>query len=108
MVSPFELPFTMSHTTSLKLPDELKARISELAVSENMTAHAYMVETLDRATLQALRHREFLASAKESKAAYERDSVAFAHEDMVRHFRAKLAGVEAPPLKPVKRSRARR
>jgi len=98
----------MSSTTSLKLPEELKARISELAVSENMSAHAYMVETLDRATQQALRHREFLASALESKAVYERDGVAFAHEDVVRHFKAKLAGVDAPPLKPVKRSRVGR
>jgi predicted transcriptional regulator len=98
----------MSATTSLKLPDELKARISELAVSENMTAHAYMVETLDRATQQALRHREFVASAKESKAAYERDAVTFAHEDVVRHFKARLAGAKPPPLKPAKRSRVER
>ena len=98
----------MSSTTSLKLSDELKERISALAVSENMTAHAYMVETLDRATQEAVRRHEFLDSGKESKAAYERDATAFAHEDVRRHFKAKLAGTDALKLKPVKRARAGR
>ena len=67
-----------------------------------------MVETLDRATQEAVRRREFLDSAKESKTAYERDGIAFAHEDVVRHFKAKLAGSDAPKLKPVKRPRVTR
>ena len=98
----------MTSTTSLKLPDTLKARIESLAASENMTAHAYMVETLDRATQVAERRREFLESARKSKAAFDRDGVGYAHDDVVRHFKAKLSGAAKSELKPIKRSRTSR
>ena len=40
----------MTSTTSLKIPDSLKARVTAMAAHEGKSAHAYMVEALEEAT----------------------------------------------------------
>lgn len=46
----------MSVTTTLKLPDELKARIAAAAEQTGKTPHAFMVETLQAQTDLAEMH----------------------------------------------------
>ena len=58
----------MTTTTSLKLPDELKAQIAMTAKREGKTAHALMVEVLQTAMNEASLMRAFQDSAL---AAYE-------------------------------------
>jgi predicted transcriptional regulator len=53
----------MSVTTTLKLPDELKARIAVAAEQTGKTPHAFMVEALRMQTELAERRREFVQSA---------------------------------------------
>jgi len=67
MVAPI-LETAMSVTTSLKLPDTLKASIAKVAAIEGKTAHALMVETLQSAMHDALARQQFYA---DGEAAYQ-------------------------------------
>lgn len=50
-------------TTSLKLPDELKAKAADIAKQRQLSPHAYMVEAIRRATEQDERHQQFIDDA---------------------------------------------
>ena len=54
----------MTSTTSLKLPDALKATIAQVAASEGKTSHALMVETLQSAMDDALARQRFHAGGE--------------------------------------------
>ena len=56
----------MSATTSLKLPDALKAAIAKIAAFEGKTAHALMVDTLQSAMDDALVRQQFYADGEAS------------------------------------------
>jgi predicted transcriptional regulator len=58
----------MPATTSLKLPDALKASIAKVAAFEGKTAHALMVDTLQAAMEDALVRQQFYA---DGEAAYQ-------------------------------------
>ena len=53
----------MSTTTTLKLPDELKARIAAAADSAGKSPHAFMVAALEAETRRAELRRDFVNSA---------------------------------------------
>lgn len=50
-------------TTTLRLPEDLKARIESLAAQSGDSAHAFMVKTLDEATARLERQQDFHAEA---------------------------------------------
>jgi predicted transcriptional regulator len=50
-------------TTTLKLPEELKARIAVAAADAGKSPHAFMVEALAAQTALAERRRVFVAAA---------------------------------------------
>lgn len=58
----------MPSTTSLKLPDNLKASIARVAALEGKTSHALMVETLQSAMDDATQRQQFYA---DGDAAYQ-------------------------------------
>lgn len=92
----------MAGTTSLKLPEELKEKVAELARGVAQTPHAYMVEAIaERVALDELR-RGFTGRAAQSRDALAKSGQAFRLEDVAAHYRAKLAGVECPRPRPVK------
>jgi predicted transcriptional regulator len=97
----------MAATTTLKLSEELKARISALAKAEGKTPHAYMVETLERQAERAERRREYLAAGDASLREYQRTGIAYAMEDVEQYILGKVEGKKASrpkPVKPAKRS----
>ena len=51
----------MPNTTSLKLPDALKASIARVAALEGKTSHALMIETLQSAMDDATQRQQFYA-----------------------------------------------
>lgn len=53
----------MTATTTLKLPDELKARIAAVAQQLGTSAHACIVEALELQTAVAERRTAFVADA---------------------------------------------
>jgi predicted transcriptional regulator len=82
----------MSSTTSLKLPDALKASIAKVAAFEGKTAHALMVDTLQSAMEDALVRQQFYA---DGDAAYQdtlRTNAVFGGADVKAYVLARAAG----------------
>lgn len=50
-------------TTTIRLPDELRARIDKLAAARGSSAHAFMVEAVARAAEQEEQRLDFEAEA---------------------------------------------
>lgn len=92
----------MSATTTLKLTEELKARIAALAEAEGKTPHAYMVEALQEKADRAERRREYLAAGTTALREYERTGIAYAMEDVERYILGLAAGRKPSRPKPAK------
>jgi predicted transcriptional regulator len=90
----------MTATTSLKLPDALKAQIAQTAARQGKTAHALMVDALQTAMDEASLMRAFHDSAL---AAYEetvRVNKVYKGEAIEAYYLAKMRGEAAkkPPM----------
>lgn len=88
--------------TSIKLPDELKKRITRVVKGGEQSAHAFMVEAIRRETERAEQRREFVASALASREQTLKSGLAYAWEDVDAYIRAKVQGKRArrPKLTP--------
>lgn len=84
-------------TTTIRLPDELKARIDTLAAQAGDSAHAFMVKTLDEATGRMERQREFHAEAQRRLDHMDRTGEYIEFEELRRYARALAAGDKNPP-----------
>lgn len=82
----------MSSTTSLKLPDALKASIAKVAAFEGKTAHALMVDTLQSAMEDALVRQQFYADGEASYQAALQTNAVFAGADVKAYVLARAAG----------------
>ena len=88
----------MTATTSLKLPDELKKTIAQVAAFEGKTAHALMVDTLQDAMEDALARQQFYAAGE---AAYQdtlRTNAVYAGVDVKAYVMARVKG--GAPVRP--------
>ena len=92
----------MAGTTSLKLPEELKERVAELARGVAQTPHAYMVEAIAERVALDERRRDFVDRAVQSREAFAKSGQAYRLEDVTAYYRAKLAGAEPRRPRPVK------
>lgn len=90
MVSPLEN--MMPSTTSLKLPDALKASIAKVAAVEGKTAHAWMVETLQAAMEDALARQQFYADGEASYQDTLRTNAVFGGAQVKAYVMARAAG----------------
>ncbi|MDQ3296648.1 MAG: hypothetical protein M3619_08700 [Myxococcota bacterium] len=90
-----------SHATSLKLRAELKARIDAIAKTAGTSAHAFMVEAIEREADRAERYGKFVEDALRAEREMERTGVYYAADDVFRYMETRAAG------KPAKRPRAR-
>ncbi len=98
MVTPIFPEAAMPGTTSLKLSEELKIRVSAMAAREGKTAHAYMIETLDASTRDKEAHARFVAAALVSKRSFDESGLGYDAAEAFAHLRAKGAG--KPTRKP--------
>lgn len=89
-------------TTSLKLPDSLKERVTKLVSDTDKTAHAFMLEAIAEKTLREEQERAFMARAEASLKHYRETGISYAAEDVHAYVRAKLNGQPLPELTPVK------
>lgn len=69
-------------TTTLKLPEKLKARIARLAKETGRSAHSLMVEALEREVVREERLRAFVREAAASDAAIEAGGAVYRAEDV--------------------------
>lgn len=72
----------MTSTTTLKLPEDLKARIARLAKETGRSAHSLMIEALQREVAREEQMRAFLREAHASEAAIEAGASMYRAEDV--------------------------
>ncbi len=89
-------------TTTLRLPDDVKARIERLAAAQGKSAHSLMVDTLAESTAAMERRIEFEAEAAQRWAEYRRTGEYVAMEDLRAYVLARARG-ENPPKPTVRR-----
>jgi len=92
----------MTSSTTLKLPDELKARIAPLAKAAGKTPHAWMVEALAAQAGLAEMHRSFIDDASTSAVEVDAGGPLYAMEDVHAYIRGRAAGRSVPRPKPVR------
>lgn len=72
----------MTSTTTLKLPEDLKARIARLAKETGRSAHSLMIEALQREVAREEQMQAFLREAVVSEAAIEAGASVYRAEDV--------------------------
>lgn len=72
----------MTTSTTLKLPEELKARIARLAGEKGCSAHGLMVEALEREIAREERMRDFVQEALAADRAVEEGAAVYNAEDV--------------------------
>lgn len=98
----------MANTTSLKLPDDLKEKVAELAQGVAQTPHAYMVEAIAEKVGRDERRRDFLDAGLEAQARYKRTGIVYSHKDVMGYVRKLAAGKKARKPKPIRIPRTER
>lgn len=93
----------MTSATTIKLPDELKQRIAPLAEAAGKTAHAWMIEALERQAAMAEARETFLRDAEASAAEIDGGGALYAAEDVAAYLLSRAAGKAAARPKPVRK-----
>jgi len=91
----------MSATTTLKLPEPLKARIAPLAEADGKSPHAWMIEALEERVAQSEVYAAFVAEALEAEQEMLKTGEAYAADDVFAFMRDKVAGRPAKRPKPI-------
>jgi len=81
-------------STTLKLPEELKARINKLASEKGLSAHGFMVVALEREIAREERLRDFVEEALAADRAVEEGAAVYGADD-VHAWLDRLANGEA-------------
>ena len=92
----------MSSPTTLKVPDDLRARLSAQAEAEGVSTHAYMLEALREKADRTDRRREYLDAGEKALEQYERTGIAYAMEDVERYILGVAAGKKPRRPRPAK------
>lgn len=92
----------MSASTTLKLPEKLKRRITTLARAAGKTPQAFMVDALETQAALAERRREFVVSAIASEKEVAPSSLVYDADEVFSYMKAKLDGRRTRRPKPVK------
>ncbi len=87
-------------TTTLKLPEALKARIANAAEQAGKSAHAFMVEALEAETRRAELRRDFVGTALKAEQDIAKYGEVYAADAVHRFFSDKLAGKTVKRPKP--------
>jgi predicted transcriptional regulator len=92
--------------TSLKLPDELKRRISQLVSGSDRTVHSFMVEAIEQAAAREELRRRFGAEAALAEEETERSGKVYDAAEAFKYLetRAKGGPIRKPRLKSWRRS----
>jgi len=86
----------MTVTTTLKLPEKLRARIARLAKETGRSAHSLMLEALEREVAREEKMRAFVRDALAAKADIEGGGTVYRADD-VHAWLERLARGDKPP-----------
>lgn len=89
---------TAMSTTSLKLPDDLKARTALAAKARGVTTHAFMLDAIREATTMAEQRARFVADAQAARQQALASGLGYAADEVHGYVRDKIAG--RPAQKP--------
>ena len=92
-------------TTTIRLPDDLKARIATAAKHAGMTAHGFILEAIVEKTEQAERRADFDAIAENRYAGIVATGKTIPWQEMRVYLEARMAGKATK--RPVARKLAR-
>jgi predicted transcriptional regulator len=92
----------MASTTTLKLPEPLKARIVPLAEAAGKSTHAWMIEALEERVAQSEAYAAFMTEALEADRDMTETGLGYAADDVHRYLLAKLEGKPVKRPKPIK------
>ncbi len=98
----------MAATTTLKLPEELKARIASAAQATGRTPHGFMVEALEAQARLAEMRQSFVNDAIASAAEVDAGGALYAMEDVQAYILERTAGKAVKRPKPIARSDTKR
>lgn len=87
-------------TTTIRLPDELKARVERLAAASGSTVHGFMVEAITEAADQRERRDAFLAEAGRRFKHMQRTGEYLTHDDLRAYAMALAQGEKPAPPAP--------
>jgi predicted transcriptional regulator len=82
-------------TTSLKLPEALKAQAAAAAERLGITTHAFMVDAIRQAAAAAEDRARFIAAAKAARKAALKQGTGFDADEVHEYIRARAAGTAA-------------
>jgi predicted transcriptional regulator len=83
-------------TTSLKLPDDVKQLAAAAAKQQGVTPHAFMVDAIRAAAMNAERRAGFVADAIASRKETVKSGKGYAAEDVHAYLRVRAKGKSAP------------
>lgn len=79
-------------TTSLKLPDEIKLQAANAAKDLGITTHAFMVEAIKQASVNAELRRSFIEDANNARNQLTQEGKVHDAEKVFKHLKARIAG----------------
>jgi predicted transcriptional regulator len=82
----------MAATTTLKLPEELKARIASAAQASGKTPHALMIDALSTQMALFERRQAFIASAMNAEQEVADYGLVYEADEVFSYLQAKLDG----------------
>ena len=81
--------------TTLKLSAELKQRIEAVARDAGQSAHAFMIDAIERETRLAEQRREFVAAALEAREEFARNGAGHDAHEVHAYLAARARGKRA-------------
>lgn len=82
-------------TTSLKLPQDIKQLAAEAAEQQGISPHAFMVDAIRVAAINAEKYRQFLADATDAMEEMYASGKGYVAEDVHTYLRARAQGLPA-------------
>ena len=92
-------------TTTIRIPDELKTRLSRIAEQEGTSTHGLILEAIAEKAEQAERRADFHAEAERRWAEFLDTGESIPWEDMRRYLTGRIQGKDMP--RPVPRKFAK-
>ena len=87
--------------TTLKLPDRLKDRVTKIVASMYQSAHAFMIEAIEKQTTLAEQWKQFVTDALAAEKAARHTGRGYLANDVHGYLKAKASGkkVSRPKVK---------
>jgi len=79
-------------TTSLKLTDEIKLQAANAAKDLGITTHAFMVEAIKQASINAELRRSFIEDANAARKEVLQEGKVHDADKVFKHLKARIAG----------------